>query len=392
MSGGGDAKSGSQVDFDEKQQRTSLKKLVAWYEKNRRQLPWRETHDAYKIWVSEIMLQQTQVATVIDYYHRFLETFPSVSELADASEEDVLKMWSGLGYYRRARQLHAAAKVICEEHAGVFPQEFEEILGLPGIGRYTAGAIASFAYDQAAPILEANTIRLFSRLIGLRDVVTESKSQRSLWATAESWIQLSTLKSKAKVQLSPGQVNQALMELGSQICMPQAPACGSCPLANVCCAYKKGLQLEIPKAKPKQQFEQEDHVLVVLEDKGRFLLRQNEPGQWWEGLWDFPRMHTLAKARELHASKKTARVSVESEIMAQFGLDCEVKELMRTMKHGVTKYRITLYCFQAIAPKRIKLQELRGNWKWVASKNAEELVPLTSTASKLVRWLRKSAE
>ncbi len=188
--------------------------VLNWYAKNARDLPWRATEDAYSIWLSEIMLQQTQVATVLPYYRRFLERFPNVKALAEASEEEVLKLWEGLGYYRRARQLHAAAKTIVEEHRAEFPELFEDVLALPGIGRYTAGAICSFAYNQARPIVEANTQRLYARLIKLNEPLDSKSGQAALWEFAERIVD----KTRSRL------INSAVMELGAIVCTPSQHA------------------------------------------------------------------------------------------------------------------------------------------------------------------------
>ena len=234
----------SEGHFSSAQKQSLRRRLLTWYAKHARDLPWRRSRDPYRVWISEIMLQQTQVATVRDYFTRFMETFPTVHELAAADETDVLRAWEGLGYYRRARQLHAAAKQLVAEHAGEFPSDPAELQALPGIGRYTAGAIASIAFDKRAPILEANTIRLFSRLIAYRGNPHSTAGQRVLWQVAEEILP----------QKRVAHFNQALMELGSLVCTPVAPKCDECPLATVCAAKAAGLQQEIPIAEGAARF------------------------------------------------------------------------------------------------------------------------------------------
>ena len=199
------------------------RRILAWFRRNARDLPWRRTRDPYAIWVSEIMLQQTQVVTVIGYFERFLAAFPSIADLAAADEQQVLRLWEGLGYYRRARQLHAAARVIVAEHQGRFPRDPEQIRALPGIGRYTAGAIASIGWDAREPILEANTIRVFSRLLAYRGDPQKNAGQQRLWEFAAG-----VLPKK-----DTGLFNQALMELGSEICTPRGPLCDQCPVRTL---------------------------------------------------------------------------------------------------------------------------------------------------------------
>ena len=370
--------------FDRTQMSAARRKLLGWYDRNARVLPWRETIDPYSIWISEIMLQQTQVATVIDYYRRFIQRFESVQALAQASEDEVLKEWSGLGYYRRARQLHAAAKVICDVHGGKFPRKFDDVLALPGIGRYTAGAITSFAYDDPQPILEANTIRLFARLIGLRDQTADSQAQKRLWEVSESWV----TSKRGRGVSSPGKVNQALMELGSLICKPKNPDCGRCPLKRSCSAFDWGLQNEIPQPGKKLEFQNENHQLVVVEDCGRFLMHRNPPGHWWAGLWDFPRVRTRATTSQLNSPKPGVLAGLQDELANALDLTCVIQEPLLTLKHGVTKYRITLYCFRARLEDPAKCCD-KENWKWVPLAEGASVVPLTSTASKLLVWLQE---
>ena len=310
------------------------------------------------------MLQQKQVATVIDYYHRFLAKFPDVESLASAPEEEVLALWAGLGYYRRARQLHAAAKVIVEQHAGVFPTDPADIRALPGIGAYTAGAISSFAYDAREPILEANTIRLFSRLIALREPTQAADSQRKLWDFARSML---------PPRAGSGQVNQAVMELGSLLCTVKQPKCLLCPVRELCPTHAQGLTAEIPVAKPKKKWIEETHVLVLLRQEDRWLMRRNASDQWWAGLWDFPRVRlsatslgSIAERQRLpSAFTRQAAQALEEE----FGISCRPTSHFHTLKHAVTNHRITLVCLHA---ESLKLPEVLSDlkaesdaWRWI---------------------------
>ncbi len=331
------------------------------------------------------MLQQTQVATVIDYYRRFLARFPNVVTLAGAEEQEVLALWAGLGYYRRARQLHAAAQVMATEFGGEFPSAFEDILKLPGVGRYTAGAIASFAFDQRAPVLEANTIRLFSRLLALRDAPSRAASQRRLWEFAE---QILPRRSGGS-----GEINQAVMELGSLICTPKQPDCDSCPVARMCPTFELGLQSEIPRPNPKKAFVAKNHALVVIWNRGKVLMRRNPPGQWWDGLWDFPRTDVTgdgSNASFFDAARPDSEDSlsgVRSALSRDLGLRCVPLEHFRTIKHGVTRFRISLFCYRAEREDSASsLRKLEAEWRWVDIRSPPDL-PLTSTAEKLRRAL-----
>lgn len=360
------------------------RELLTWYRAHHRPLPWRRTQDAYAIWVSEIMLQQTQVATVIDYYTRFLRRFPNVRSLAEAPEQEVLTQWSGLGYYRRARQMHAAAQQIVGQHAGHFPQSIDGLLSLPGIGRYTAGAIASFAYGIRAPILEANTVRFFSRLIGLREDPKTATSQSQLWSFAER------ILPKAGEQV--GLVNQAVMELGSLICTPKQPECAACPVQRFCVAHRAGIQTEIPLRAARPIFTPLHHALVVVQRSGKTLMRQNPADGWWAGLWDFPRIDLTElgwHAEFERISHKPSRQIdlVRSGMRQRLGLELrEAKtEYLKSMRHGVTRYRIALHCYRAQVKTAAQLASTH-NWNWVDLELEPDL-PLTSTAHKLRRWM-----
>ncbi|MGN6546833.1 MAG: A/G-specific adenine glycosylase, partial [Aureliella sp.] len=231
--------------------RRYTQRLVRWYAEHQRDLPWRRTRDPYAIWISETMLQQTQVATVIDYYHRFLARFPTVEALAAADEQEVLGLWAGLGYYRRARQLHAASQQVVSQHRGNFPGDVPSLMQLAGVGRYTAGAIASIAFDKPAPILEANTERLYARLLCLREPTRSPASLALLWQFAEWSLPRGASRSPNS---SARTINQAAMELGSLVCKPVNPRCCECPLAALCPTALHGLQSAIPVPKPKKSF------------------------------------------------------------------------------------------------------------------------------------------
>ncbi|MCA9191051.1 MAG: A/G-specific adenine glycosylase [Planctomycetales bacterium] len=352
--------------------------LLRWFAKHQRDLPWRHTHDPYAIWISETMLQQTQVATVRSYYERFLERFPNVWQLADAEEAEVLRLWAGLGYYRRARQLHAAAKQICDQHEGQFPPELEKLQHLPGIGRYTAGAILSFAYDAPAPIVEANTSRVYCRLLALTAPPSQAATQKELWTFAESLQPTSG---------GSGALNQALMELGSLVCTPQAPQCADCPVKKYCRAYAAGLENEVPCRPAKQKFTALHHALIIVQKQKDFLVRRNPAGGWWEGLWDFPRVDITETMTALVSKKTpTERILVETcqaAFQAKFDLHLDSISHVHTLRHGVTRYRIRLDCFRATS---LRLKKLPNEFQWLPLP-AIELLGLTSTGRKMLRWI-----
>ena len=277
------------------------------------------------------MLQQTQVATVIPYYHRFLARFPAVTVLAAADEHEVLRLWEGLGYYRRARQMHAAAKRIISEHGGTFPRQAEAVRRLPGIGRYTAGAILSFAFDAREPILEANTVRLLARLLAFRGDPLSGQGQRLLWSAAESLLPKS----------GSGALNQALMELGSQVCSPREPNCSTCPVASLCLTNRDGLHEVVPRRASKPKVEPLREAAVVIRRGGKVLLVLRATGQRWAGLWDFPRFALAAEA------EAAVRQELIEAVDRHCNLRIEPRRLLATLRHGVTRFRITLYVFNA---------------------------------------------
>ena len=309
--------------------------LRRWHAHGGRDLPWRNCRDPYKVWISEIMLQQTTVAAVKPYFERFLKRFPNVAALAAANEADVLRLWEGLGYYSRGRNLRKAAQVIVA-NGGEFPETLDELLPLPGIGRYTAGAIVSFAFDRPAPILEANTLRLYSRLLGFRDDPRSTAGQRLLWSFAEKLVPTK----------SPGEFNQALMDLGATICTPTEPNCDTCPVAACCRALAEQAQAEIPVPARRPEITETREAYVAIESSGRYLIYRRPEGQRWAGLWDFPRFELEGPATKLD---RKSRSDLERRIAAEFGPRVTISERLAQFKHSVTRFRITLDCWRAEA-------------------------------------------
>jgi A/G-specific adenine glycosylase len=254
------------------------KKLLAWYARARRDLPWRRTRDPYAIWVSEIMLQQTRVETVLPYYQRFLAALPSVRALAEAPLGDVLLLWSGLGYYRRARMLHAAAREVDRERGGALPRTAAELVGIRGIGRYTAGAVASIAWGEAVAVVDGNVARVLARLFAIDADLGKGPGLKQIWALADSLV----------VPDDPSSWNQALMELGAVTCTPRHPRCASCPVEDECLARARGLTEELPRARIRKAPELVRRVGFVLESKGRILLARRPEGGLFGGMWEPP--------------------------------------------------------------------------------------------------------
>jgi A/G-specific adenine glycosylase len=347
--------------------RSFRRKLRVWFDRNARDLPWRRTRDPYAIWLSEIMLQQTQVETVKPYFERFLSALPTIAALAAADEQQVLRLWEGLGYYRRARQLHAAARMIVAEHAGQFPTDPDSVARLPGIGRYTAGAILSIAFDQRRPILEANTIRVFSRLLAYDGQTTTAAGQKLLWAAAEAMLPARDV----------GRFNQALMELGSEVCRGRTPLCDECPVAAHCEAWPRDLQNVIPRPKPRPQFEDVTEAAVLVRRRGRVLVIQWPEGRRWAGLWDFPRF-----AIQSGKKAEVCRELIES-LRRMTGVTISPGEHRKTIRHGVTRFRITLDCYDAHYVSHNGGGEGFVQ-KWILPADLEHL-PLSSTGRRLAQ-------
>lgn len=322
--------------------------LLNWYQRHERELPWRQSDDPYRIWVSEIMLQQTQVDTVIPYYHRFLEAFPTVEALAAAELDVVLKIWEGMGYYARARNLHAAAQTVVAELDGEVPTTWEELTRLPGIGPYTAGAILSIAFGQCVPAVDGNVRRVLSRLFAIEEPMDKSRTQRRLREVAQEFVPAE----------APGRYNQALMDLGATICTPQKPACLLCPLNDLCEANQRGLQDTLPvtaKRKPTPHYDVT--AGVIWNGDGRVLIAQRPTEGLLGGLWEFP------------GGKQEAEESLEAclqrEIREELGIEISVGERIAAVDHAYTHFRITLHAFhcthKAGEPEALGC----ADWRWV---------------------------
>jgi A/G-specific adenine glycosylase len=353
---------------------TLRKRLLNWYAAHARDLPWRRTRDPYSIWISEIMLQQTTVTAVIPYYERFLATFPTVFALAGADEHDVLKLWEGLGYYSRARNLHRAARAIVNDHGGAFPEDVAGLEALPGIGRYTAGAIASFSRDVRAPIVEANTLRLYARLLGFAGDPRASVGQELLWEFAARLLPARDC----------GRINQALMELGATVCTPVDPDCTACPLRRECLAFRDGTQDRIPAPKPRPAVTQVVEAAIAVRKQGRYLLRQRGPQERWAGLWDFPRFELSTGDHAVQDSPPLRRRLV-TELAGLTGLSAEIGELLTEIHHSVTRFRIRLLCFEA-THRQGSIRSRESECRWVRPGEFGS-VPLSVSGRRLARLL-----
>ena len=316
------------------------------------------------------MLQQTHVATVKPYFERFVNAFPTIGALAHADEHDVLRLWEGLGYYRRARQLHRAAKIILSEHGGRFPRDPQIVRRLPGIGRYTAGAILSIAFDLREPILEANTLRLFARLLAYDGDPRSSEGQAILWAMADALLP----------RRDAGRLNQALMELGSEVCESRTPRCEICPVVMLCRANQQGRQLEIPPPKAKRQFELLRQAAVLVRRGGRVLLLRCPEGGRWAGLWDFPRFPIEGE------TPAAIRRELAESVRSLSGIRIAMGRHVTTLKHGVTRFRITLECYEAAFVSRDRDSPTEPAARWLRPAELDGY-PLSSTGRKLAEFI-----
>ena len=323
------------------------KKLLKWFKRNGRDLPWRKTTNPYAIWVSEIMLQQTQVVTVIPYYKKFLKSFPTVRHLAEADISNVLKVWEGLGYYSRARNLHHASQIVLDRFRGMIPHDLKDLLSLPGIGRSTAGAILSFAFQKEAPILDGNTKRVISRLFAVSDNPTAAKTDDLLWRISESLV--------PKGYSYP--FNQALMDLGSMLCTVKEPDCPRCPLGAVCKGRASGKPERYPSKRIRKTIPHVESVSAVIKRDGKVLLRQRPPSGLLGGLWEFPDWWTKGK------QSSGLRMRLRNHIKKDIGITTDVKELIGTFKQTFSHFKLTLrvYHCQAIGRKR------KGHWVAIRS-------------------------
>ncbi len=376
-------------------------RVLRWYDQNGRKLPWRESADPYRIWISEIMLQQTTVAAVVPYFERFIKEFPTVKVLAKAEQDQVLRMWEGLGYYSRARNLHKAAQVIATELHGRFPETAEELQKLPGIGPYTAGAVASFAFNQPAPIVEANTLRLYSRLIEMDIDPRSTEGQKKLWKFA-AW---SVSRKRA------ADFNQAVMDIGSQVCTPQEPKCPKCPLLASCKSYEAGRQHEIPLPPKKAVITEVVDVSIAVRKSNQFLLRQRTENERWAGLWDFVRFQLSddqagtiqipekrqAKAVALPGQQSLfdedsgdLTVPLEATICGEVenltGIRVERYLPVVEIRHAVTRYKIQLLC--VICETTGGRLKKGAGYLWCSAAKLDKL-PLSTTGRQFAQLLNR---
>ena len=360
--------------------------MLDWFAGHARDLPWRRTRDPYAIWVSEIMLQQTQVKTVIPFWNRWMEELPTIEATAKAPSAKIHKLWEGLGYYTRVRNLQKAAQVIVEKHGGKFPEKFEEVLALPGIGRYTAGAICSIAYNQPTPILDGNVIRVLTRLFGIAENPKEKATNAQLWKIAEELVvhaktqrrkeNNSQLRAFAPLREDNlcSHLNQSLMELGALVCTPRNAQCLICPVKKLCVAFKEGRVDELPNLGQRETATARHFLAFAIECGGKFLVQHRPADVVNAHLWEFPNV-------EITSTKPDAAATFQK----LFGVKPKAIQPLRTVKHSITRYRITLEAFSVSLAKR----PVNTSGRWLAPAKFDSLA-FSSAHKKLASAAAKS--
>lgn len=336
-------------DWDTRKAKRFQEKLLLWYQQNKRSLPWRDDPTPYRVWISEIMLQQTQVKTVLPYFDRFLKRFPDIQTLAQAAEAEVLELWAGLGYYSRAQNLYRAAGKILNEY-GIFPNEFSAVLSLPGIGRYTAGAICSIAFNQVHPIVDGNIRRVLIRLFGIEGPVPES----FFWDRMSAWIP----------EKQASSFNQAMMEIGALICAPRQPRCDACPVKGFCAAQKLGIQDSIPSIAARRAPESVRISMLMLENNKKILITSADKPHFIPGKWGFPcQILTNGESAEESAARLCRKIMgriFQIEPCGQY-------------RHSISHYRISVHVFCGRSKIRVFKPKQAEHYRWTAATRSNRI-------------------
>jgi A/G-specific adenine glycosylase len=347
--------------------------LLTWFKQEQRDLPWRKEYDPYHVWVSEIMLQQTQVKTALPYHKRWLEALPTIRDVAEAEEDTILKLWEGLGYYSRARNLQKAAKAIVEEHGGIFPQNYDDIRKLPGVGPYTAGAITSIAFNQEQPIVDGNIIRLIARLLNYSENTRLPKNVKKFWERAEKMIPQGEARN----------FNQGMMEFGALMCTPKNPKCGECPLQSECKGYEAGGAAQLPNRGPKQEKVPIKVAIVVISAPNlanKIFIQKRQHGGLMGGLWEFPGGKCEAN--------ETPKKALNREIKEELGITLKNIKPLKRIKHAYTKYSVDLHCFKADHDQGELSLNSATDHRWVDVTELEQF-PFPAANVRLIKELLK---
>lgn len=342
--------------------------LLDWYQNQKRDLPWRQTRDPYFIWVSEIMLQQTQVKKVIPYYRKWISAFPTIKKLAESPESRVLKLWEGLGYYSRAKNLRRAARIVESDYGGKVPGSYDEILKLPGVGHYSAGAILSIAFAKQTTALDGNAIRVLARLFLLPENGVSRVSLNRVRQTAEKLLPRS----------APGDFNQALMELGAGVCSPKKPACPVCPVERWCQSRELGEQENYPPPKKRLPAKKIEVSAAVILRNGKTYIQQRPHKGLMGGLWEFP-----GGKREKSESMENCLLR---EIREELSVDVVIQKKLMTIKHSYTQFRVTLHVYFCRLPRGRILAKCCEQWKWASLKDLESF-PFPAANARIVDYL-----
>jgi A/G-specific adenine glycosylase len=341
--------------------------LVRWYRVHKRDLPWRRAQDdPYAVWISEIMLQQTTVGAVIAYFERWMRELPTVSSVASADLQDVLRLWAGLGYYARARNIKKTAEIVSFSYAGQIPSDLQTLLKLPGVGRYTAGAIASIAFDLRAPIVDGNVKRVFSRIGAIDDDIDSSAAINAIWSLAETSLG----------GVSPREFNQAIMDLGATVCIPSAPRCHICPVSRLCEGYASGDAVLFPRRAKQTRWEKIVDSAVVIENDGRIALIKRPDAGLWGGLWEIPRRTVEVGETAQNCAKRAA--------LERVGAVVEIGELIGVVNHVVMNRKIELRGYRVLKCRfRDSNKEQTATFSWVSPSDLDKY-PLAAPQKKLL--------
>lgn len=348
-------------------------RLLPWFSENKRSMPWRSNRTPYRVWISELMLQQTRVDQATPYFRRFMNRFPSLISLARASQEDVLKMWEGLGYYSRARNLHKTARIIVQEMNGRFPREYDDIIKLPGVGSYTAAAIGSLAFNQDLAVLDGNVIRVLSRLYAYTNDTRSSSARTELQRMAEMLL----------VKGEAGSCNEAMMELGATVCLPMNPKCDICPLVSACLGAQSGSPTRYPVKTPRKKI---PHIVVgaavIRNNKGEVLIAQRREQDMLGGLWEFP--------GGKQETGETIQQCIARELKEELGINVEVKNFLTTVNHAYSHFTMQMHTYFAVIrsgrPRPLHCQDYR----WVRISALRDF-PYSKADLNIIAELEKNA-